>query len=860
MIQPVGENPNQMIHLGNKSVPRYFVDTFLLPWCEEAYSKKNYDEKKMIEDIEKEVKKLDMQKVKTKKGNTGRGRFSSVATATSEVKCVARVCKYTGINSSNKAAVGVCARCGSYEHFECSKTKQEDRDGILKGELKYFCSVCFSKNPSMIAFDTNKCDKDPVGNTTPPSSSAHIIPKVIFKCSDCIFETNSNDGLKAHQDEVHGHEGEDSGKTLPILEERQNHTIDEHTKTPSHHCSECDASYSNMEELDNHVSSTHMNKPGHSCSICKEEFSCKNNLEAHIDDEHKKNCPLCSLTFNDNTVFYNHFLNEHAPTCSTCNEKFKTTGELEMHIEGMHKGQTKHSCHICDEKFDNAESLNTHISNVHVKCPLCSTVSLNEVQHKDHIEEQHNFECNICAKHFQTKTELEGHKNSNHYSSCPMCNIVFNSIDDFSEHFKAEHIFQCGTCAKEFGTKDDLERHINITHTHVCNTCKEIFNSETLLKEHKDGRHSNKCQTCGKSFQDKSNLTEHIKQEHEYVCEMCDFIGITEGVMEQHILLKHVNPDDDNMFNCDECNYKCRERSVLGNHYREEHKNKTLNKDMLKLRDELKSLKSNFKRLEALYQETLEEADKNNSEYEAKLMEANDKFRVVKAENEELKEKVDVLFKLGRSYINRKEDEPNRVDSEPSNEKQSNKETIEIIDVEEINDEDLQAWTTNKLRGFKRTGPATYAEKVKEPGASKTKQTPAKKKTAPENHDHPASLASVVSSQSNISTKQRRTLYCHYFSNLGTCPYEERTGEKCKFVHDKGAPMCSNGMSCSRPKCMYKHPNTSGRRTPFLGQNMSFNQNMNPWQMMNPWWNFNLNQTQMPNPWGMEGNMNMERR
>ena len=42
------------------------------------------------------------------------------------------------------------------------------------------------------------------------------------------------------------------------------------------------------------------------------------------------------------------------------------------------------------------------------------------------------------------------------------------------------------------------------------------------------------------------------------------------------------------------------------------------------------------------------------SEYEGKLIEANDKFREIKTENEELKEKVDILFKLGRAYINKK--------------------------------------------------------------------------------------------------------------------------------------------------------------------------------------------------------------
>ena len=84
-----------------------------------------------------------IEKMKSKKSNNGRGRMASVAT--SEVKCVAKVCKYTGINSSNKAAVGVCAKCSNYEHFECSKTNQEDRDEILKGERKYFCSLCFGK-------------------------------------------------------------------------------------------------------------------------------------------------------------------------------------------------------------------------------------------------------------------------------------------------------------------------------------------------------------------------------------------------------------------------------------------------------------------------------------------------------------------------------------------------------------------------------------------------------------------------------------------------------------------------------------------------------------------------------------------
>ena len=78
-------------------------------------------------------------------------RLSSVAT--SEVKCVAKACKFQGLDSKNTVAVGLCSRCESFEHYECSKTKQEERDDIQRGRLKYVCSRCFMKNPSKIALD-----------------------------------------------------------------------------------------------------------------------------------------------------------------------------------------------------------------------------------------------------------------------------------------------------------------------------------------------------------------------------------------------------------------------------------------------------------------------------------------------------------------------------------------------------------------------------------------------------------------------------------------------------------------------------------------------------------------------------------
>ena len=70
------------------------------------------------------------------------------------------------------------------------------------------------------------------------------------------------------------------------------------------------------------------------------------------------------------------------------------------------------------------------------------------------------------------------------------------------------------------------------------------------------------------------------------------------------------------------------------------------------------------------------------SDYEAKLIEANDKYRTVKAENEELKEKIDVLFKLGRSYINRKDNKPDEKEKETP----PNSDDPETITVEDVTD------------------------------------------------------------------------------------------------------------------------------------------------------------------------------
>ena len=487
----------------------------------------------------------------------------------------------------------------------------------------------------------------------------------------------------------------------------------------------------------------------------------------------------------------------------------------------------------------------------------------------NHMKHWHNVLCPVCQMTLESEADLEKHLLAHHAVQCPICPKKYSDKQGFTEHFKADHDFVCSKCGKDFVTEDDVNKHIETVHTNKCTKCGSVFETRSLLEIHLDENHNYSCPICYKSLKDNSKLEEHIKNNHTYDCKMCDFEGTTETIMENHILEKHFKPNEENLFCCDECNYKSENRDQLLKHYRCKHKEnsddqveiesvQTANTDERKAKEELRVLKSNFQRLEVLFKNSVEEVKTVKSEYEAKLIEAHDKFRTVKAENEELKEKVDVLFKLGRSYINRKEIADNTA---KSGRNETPKEAdAEIIEVETIDaDEDLITWTKNKFRGFKRSSPTTPpVEKIDpkptKPSENKEKKNPPKKDAPSGNLQPTASLTptdrpSETPENSTERNFTERILYCHYFSNYGRCNFEERTGSKCRFEH-RAAPVCQSGTSCKRSKCMYKHPNVGGMagKMPFLGQNGAFPPMMNPW--MNPWMNTN----QIMNPWNMEQN------
>ena len=275
--------------------------------------------------------------------------------------------------------------------------------------------------------------------------------------------------------------------------------------------------------------------------------------------------------------------------------------------------------------------------------------------------------------------------------------------------------------------------------------------------------------------------------------------------MEEHILRNHAETDRNNEYNCEYCTYKTKSHDEFGKQYKEKHKPNNLEgnedaptEECTDLKEEVRVLKSNFEWLQVMYHQSLDELNTVKSEYEAKLIMVNDNYRVVKTETEVLKGKVDVLFKLGRSYLNNVENKKkNEVQREV--EETENIESASVEDREETEEvENLQEWSKNKLRGFKRVNPTepakrqtTYSSTLKQTRAE-VHPTPASATVSPANAalmvsprsgqtartaaaGHEATDTIRIAPNTNNSEAQEnlyRGRHCHYFINKGKCSYD----------------------------------------------------------------------------------------
>ena len=276
------------------------------------------------------------------------------------------------------------------------------------------------------------------------------------------------------------------------------------------------------------------------------------------------------------------------------------------------------------------------------------------------------------------------------------------------------------------------------------------------------------------------------------------------------------------------------------------------------------------------------------------MIKADEDYTRIFSQNEVLKERNDILYKLGKGYtehINERDhNNAHRVHFDIDNNEQSNNPEIIEIDNTENEANDRQGWTHEKLRGFKRkqstiNSNVDQTTHVNPPPASSNGNNRTNDQQLNERELNQDNVGNQNNGNSDANRNNSGRL-CHYFSNTGWCRYEERTGRKCNFIHEVNqnnrrhqnegfvhtpergrichyfantgwcsyedrtgrrckfihvasgrheVSMCPQGINCDRPRCPLAHPRIRQNwneysNGTFLGIARNGMQTMNPWQ------------------------------
>ena len=148
----------------------------------------------------------------------------------------------------------------------------------------------------------------------------------------------------------------------------------------------------------------------------KNEFKSK-----HVKLKHSLCCPHCNVTFCYDKAYQKHLETHNEKplqnlyNCTDCDKRFPTNEQLKDHKDMDHKRLNSNQC---DADFNNTADLEQHKKaqprNQQEQCDLCGK-NVKKSSMTNHIKMVHRGEemrkhlCNICAKGYKTKTDLDRH-------------------------------------------------------------------------------------------------------------------------------------------------------------------------------------------------------------------------------------------------------------------------------------------------------------------------------------------------------------------------------------------------------------------------------------------------------------------
>lgn len=285
--------------------------------------------------------------------------------------------------------------------------------------------------------------------------------------------------------------------------------------------------------------------------------------------------------------------------CKVCKKSYSLKNVYNCHMK-RHKVKTKFLCEACGRRFANIQKFKFHLK-----------------KHTDNNYKQmaipfSTFMCNLCRKHFRTRSNLKEHVNycsgnmpyhctysncdksfpsstklKNHVklkhdkkfsAICSICNIGFVKASNYKYHMvthSTEKKFNCSKCDKSYKTLSNLNFHLKYHGKKlpfICKICQKGFMRKEYLEAHINVHNGVKnfvCQICDKRFVSQKNLDAHMKYHDGTVkkknCNICGRM-LTTG-FEEH-LRTHTNLKE---FQCDICDLRFNTKGALSKHKKNKH-------------------------------------------------------------------------------------------------------------------------------------------------------------------------------------------------------------------------------------------------------------------------------------------------
>ena len=183
--------------------------------------------------------------------------------------------------------------------------------------------------------------------------------------------------------------------------------------------------------------------------------------------------------------------------CPNCDYHTTITSHLAKHMKKKHGSSVSRRLSISS---DDAESETSTF-----ECLLCGSKFSSESEKINHVRNDHELKCDICATIFYDRLDLDIHMHRHTSSTIPILheentktlkdeliaagetNFIENHADDTS----MDEFLDCTFCGIVFAHEGDLERHIAKQHTtnntlekFQCDKCPFTSPEEVVLKHH----------------------------------------------------------------------------------------------------------------------------------------------------------------------------------------------------------------------------------------------------------------------------------------------------------------------------------------------------------------------------------------